>query len=131
MINEYLRQSDIPSLEIIHDFQLIENQPNHVAIIMDGNGRWATNKNLPRINGHKAGIAAIFPLIDIVINSNIKHLTLYAFSTENWNRPKSEIDGLMDLLEEAIMKETESVHTKNIKINYIGNTKRLSQNLQK
>ena len=57
MINEYLRQSDIPSLEIIHDFQLIENQPNHVAIIMDGNGRWATNKNLPRINGHKAGIA--------------------------------------------------------------------------
>tara|TARA_B100002052_G_C15877443_1_gene597635 strand:- start:1899 stop:2654 length:756 start_codon:yes stop_codon:yes gene_type:complete len=131
MINEYLRQSDIPSLEIIHDFQLIENQPNHVAIIMDGNGRWATNKNLPRINGHKAGIAAIFPLIDIVINSNIKHLTLYAFSTENWNRPKSEIDGLMDLLEEAIMKETESVHTKNIKINYIGNTKRLSHNLQK
>jgi undecaprenyl diphosphate synthase len=58
-------------------------------------------------------------------------LTLYAFSTENWNRPKSEVDGLMGLLEEAIMKETDSVHEKNIKINYIGNTKRLSPNLQK
>ncbi|MCH2522209.1 MAG: polyprenyl diphosphate synthase [Dehalococcoidia bacterium] len=98
---------------------------------MDGNGRWAMNKNLPRIDGHKAGIAAIFPLIDVIINSNIEHLTLYAFSTENWNRPKSEVDGLMGLLEEAIMKETDSVHEKNIKINYIGNTKRLSPNLQK
>ena len=131
MINEDLRQSDIPSLDIIQDFQLIENQPSHVAIIMDGNGRWAMNKNLPRIDGHKAGIAAIFPLIDVIINSNIEHLTLYAFSTENWNRPKSEVDGLMGLLEEAIMKETDSVHEKNIKINYIGNTKRLSPNLQK
>ena len=104
MINEDLRQSDIPSLDIIQDFQLIENQPSHVAI---------------------------FPLIDVIINSNIEHLTLYAFSTENWNRPKSEVDGLMGLLEEAIMKETDSVHEKNIKINYIGNTKRLSPNLQK
>ena len=131
MINEDLRQSDIPSLDIIQDFQLIENLPNHVAIIMDGNGRLAINKNLRRLDGHKAGIAAIFPLIDIIINTDIEHLTLYAFSTENWNRPKSEVDGIMALLEEATMKETDSVHKKNIKINYIGNTKRLSSNLQK
>ena len=131
MINEDLRQSDIPSLDIIQDFQLIENLPNHVAIIMDGNGRWAINKNLRRLDGHKAGIAAIFPLIDIIINTDIEHLTLYAFSTENWNRPKSEVDGIMALLEDATMKETDSVHKKNIKINYIGNTKRLSSNLQK
>ena len=131
MINEDIRQSDITSLDIIQDFQLIEYIPNHIAIIMDGNGRWAINKNLPRIEGHKAGIKAIFPLVDIIINTPIKYLTLYAFSTENWNRPKTEVNGLMALLEEAITKETDSVHDKNIKINYIGNTKRLSSNLQK
>ena len=130
MINGDLQQSNISPIDIIKDFQSIENLPTHIAIIMDGNGRWAEERNMPRIEGHKAGIAAIQPLVDSVINSSIQHLTLYAFSTENWNRPKSEVDGLMGLLEKAISKDASTLHQKNIKLNYIGNTTRLSGNLQ-
>ena len=78
--------------------------PHHVAIIMDGNGRWAKNKGLPRIAGHKAGVKVLKNIINKSCELNIKFLTLYAFSSENWNRPKSEINDLMNILSSYLKK---------------------------
>ena len=80
--------------------------PRHVAIIMDGNGRWAKKRGLPRLIGHKAGGDNIRPVVSILANRGVRYVTLYMFSTENWNRPRIEVTGLLDLLAKKIDRET-------------------------
>jgi undecaprenyl diphosphate synthase len=106
------------------------NPLNHVAIIMDGNGRWGLKNKNSRNDGHKAGLNTVEKIISETIEQNIKYLTLYAFSTENWNRPKKEIDYLFNLLENFISKKIEYLHKKNIKLRIIG-VKNFSKKLNK
>ncbi len=94
--------------------------PEHVAIIMDGNGRWAANHGKARVFGHESGVESVRSVVEGAGEIGIKHLTLYAFSTENWNRPKDEIDALMGLLVHAIEIETESLMKNNVRLSTIG-----------
>jgi len=96
------------------------NLLNHVAIIMDGNGRWGLKHKNSRNEGHRAGLNTVEKIIKETINQKIKYLTLYAFSTENWNRPKKEINYLFNLLENFLSKKIENIHKQNIKLNIIG-----------
>jgi len=96
------------------------NPLNHVAIIMDGNGRWGLRNKNTRNEGHKAGLNTVEKIIKETINQKIKYLTLYAFSTENWKRPKKEINYLFRLLENFLLNRIEDLHKKNIKLNIIG-----------
>tara|TARA_B100001027_G_scaffold178315_1_gene129610 strand:- start:2054 stop:2728 length:675 start_codon:yes stop_codon:yes gene_type:complete len=106
------------------------NLLSHVAIIMDGNGRWGLKYKKSRNAGHKEGLNTIEKIIKTSIKQKIKHLTLYAFSTENWKRPKSEIKYLFNLLENFLLNKIEDLHKQNIKIRIIG-TKNFSPNLNK
>ena len=106
------------------------NPLNHVAIIMDGNGRWGLKHKNSRNKGHKAGLKTVEKIIKETINQKIKFLTLFAFSTENWNRPKKEIRYLFNLLENYLSKKINELHKKNIKLNIIG-TKNFSKKLNK
>ena len=106
------------------------NQLNHVAIIMDGNGRWGLKHKNSRNKGHKAGLKTVEKVIKETINQKIKFLTLFAFSTENWNRPRKEINYLFNLLENYISNKIDDFHKNNIKLNIIG-TKNFSKNLNK
>lgn len=94
--------------------------PLHVAIIMDGNGRWAKEKGKLRVFGHQNGVKAVRDTVESAAELGIKHLTLYAFSTENWNRPKFEVNALMELLVSTINKETKTLMDNNIRLNAIG-----------
>jgi undecaprenyl diphosphate synthase len=96
------------------------NPLNHVAIIMDGNGRWGLRNKNTRNEGHKAGLNTVEKIIKETINQKIKYLTLYAFSTENWKRPKKEINYLFRLLENFLLNKIDDLHKKNIKLNIIG-----------
>jgi len=104
------------------------NIPNHVAIIMDGNGRWARKLNKERFIGHNTGINSVRESLDISIELGIKTLTLYAFSIENWKRPKNEVNALMSLLSNTIEKELTNIQENNIKLNVIGNLDLLPKN---
>ena len=106
------------------------NPINHVAIIMDGNGRWGLKYKSSRNEGHKAGLNTVEKIIKESIKQKINYLTLYAFSTENWNRPKKEINYLFNLLENFLSKKIEDLNKKNIKLNIIGN-KNFSKKLNK
>ena len=106
------------------------NPLNHVAIIMDGNGRWGLRYKKSRNAGHKAGLKTVEKIIKVSIDQNIKFLTLYAFSTENWKRPKKEILYLFNLLENFLKKRINQLHEQNIKLKFIGN-KSLSKKLKK
>lgn len=97
-----------------------KNYPRHVAIIMDGNGRWAKKRGLPRVQGHRAGVTALRGIIKYARQIELKYLTLYAFSTENWKRPRMEIQNLMDLLVEFIHREIDELRDNNIKIRVLG-----------
>lgn len=108
----------------IHNDILI---PNHLAIIMDGNGRWAKSKGKPRTDGHIAGVDALRRTLTACGNMGVKVLTVYAFSTENWNRPKEEVDALMDLLVQAIVNETPELMKQGIKLDTIGDISKLPQ----
>lgn len=99
--------------------------PVHIAIIMDGNGRWATNKGFERGEGHKEGVRAISRVVEAASKASVKYLTLYAFSTENWNRPEDEVRGLMDLMVYAISEETEKLKKNGVRITCIGDMARL------
>ncbi len=99
--------------------------PCHVAVIMDGNGRWAKKRLLPRLAGHRKGAESVRRLIESSAKEGVKYLTLYAFSTENWQRPQDEVDGLMKMLTEFIQKEEHSLQEQNIRFRIIGNRKRL------
>ena len=108
----------------IFNFQLImdkENIPEHVAIIMDGNGRWAKSHGLERWEGHKKGVDAVRTAMEAAGEIGVKYLTLYAFSIENWNRPKKEIDVLMGLMVDAILAETDNLMRKQVRVKAIGN----------
>jgi undecaprenyl diphosphate synthase len=99
------------------------NQLNHVAIIMDGNGRWGLNNKNSRNAGHKEGLNSVRKIIEESIHQEIKYLTLFAFSTENWKRPKREIDYLFSLLENFLLKNLNELHKKNIRLKIIGDKK--------
>ncbi len=102
-----------------------EKLPRHVAIIMDGNGRWAKQKGKDRIFGHKRGVAAVREVTESAAEIGIKYLTLYAFSTENWNRPMKEVNALMSLLVSSINAETKTLMKNNVRLLTIGDTSRL------
>jgi undecaprenyl diphosphate synthase len=107
--------------------------PSHVAIIMDGNGRWAEKRGLPRLAGHRAGTENLRKIIEECVDLKIKHLTIYAFSTENWQRPVDEVSGLMKLLENMLDRELKSLHKNGIRIRHLGHytgvNKRLVQKI--
>ena len=107
-----------------------DNIPNHIAIIMDGNGRWAKAKGLPRIAGHKEGINSVRDITRICGEIGVNYLTLYTFSTENWNRPKKEVNALMSLLLSTIKKEVRELHKNNVKFSTIGDLSFLPKNTE-
>lgn len=112
--------------EIVKDTNL-----QHIAIIMDGNRRWAKEKNLPSAMGHKKGVDALKATLRACKDFGIKYLTVYAFSTENWNRKKEEVDFLMELLAITLTNELAEMHSEGVVINFIGDTKNLVQNFKK
>ncbi len=105
--------------------------PIHVAVIMDGNGRWARARGRPRLAGHRAGAHNLRRVIERFADYGVKHLTLYAFSTENWSRPKSEVQGLVRLLSQVIKRETRHLHENGIRLLHIGNLEALDPKVQK
>ncbi len=105
--------------------------PNHVAIVPDGNGRWAEQRGLPRLEGHKAGAENMWRLIEHLNEYPIKYLTLYGFSTENWNRPEDEVSGLFRILEEIINKYTPEVHKRGVRLCHLGRLEELPHGLQR
>ncbi|GBD10473.1 Ditrans,polycis-undecaprenyl-diphosphate synthase ((2E,6E)-farnesyl-diphosphate specific) [bacterium HR23] len=104
--------------------------PLHVAIIMDGNGRWASQRNLPRLEGHRAGTENVRRVVQAFARWGVRYLTLYAFSTENWSRPKEEVQGLLDLLEATIQREGKALHKEKVRIRHLGRLDRLPPSLQ-
>jgi undecaprenyl diphosphate synthase len=98
----------------------VDRLPQHIAVIMDGNGRWARKRHLPRVAGHRAGVQSARTIIETCAHLNITALTLYAFSMENWRRPKAEIDFLMRLLREYLRRELPTIHRNNIRLLVIG-----------
>lgn len=97
------------------------NIPNHVAIIMDGNGRWATARHLPRTAGHKAGAETLKKVLKQLKKRGVKYVTLYAFSSENWGRPKEEVDTLVGLFRDYLKNDIEQLHKENTRVSFIGN----------
>ena len=108
----------------------IERLPRHVAIIMDGNGRWAAQRGQPRIAGHRAGVEAVRAAVDTGARLGLGALTLYAFSTENWKRPRYEVDALMRMLRRYLRLELEEIHQQNIRFQTIGRTADLANNVR-
>jgi undecaprenyl diphosphate synthase len=104
--------------------------PVHVAVIMDGNGRWARRRGQERIFGHHQGVKAVRKVVEAAGELGIKYLTLYAFSTENWNRPDDEVSALMDIMVESLNNETETLLKNNISITVIGDLNRLSEKVR-
>ena len=104
--------------------------PIHVAIIMDGNGRWALQRGLPRLAGHRAGTENLRRIITACVEFGVKFLTIYAFSTENWGRPKEEIQGLMRILEDVIDRELEELNREGVQLRHIGRLERLDPKIQ-
>ena len=107
-----------------------DNLPKHVAIIMDGNGRWAKSQNKERTFGHKNAIKAVREAISACNEVNIPYLTLYTFSTENWNRPTEEVDTLMNLLSSTLLQEAEEIFSKGIRIRAIGDLEALPEDVR-
>lgn len=112
----------------IHDFPRI---PQHIAIIMDGNGRWAKSQGMERIYGHQKGVETVRNIVEISVKTGIRFLSLFAFSVENWNRPQSEVDALMELLIMAIERELPDLHKNNIILKTIGDIDRLPEHCRK
>ncbi len=108
-------------IDLIHKDKL----PKHIAIIMDGNGRWAKERNQDRLFGHQQGVISVRDVVEGCAEVGIQYLTLYAFSTENWNRPKEEVNGLMELLISTVRNEIEQLHENNIRLDIIGDVESL------
>jgi undecaprenyl diphosphate synthase len=104
--------------------------PTHVAIIMDGNGRWARARGLPRVAGHQAGTENLRRVIRACVEFGIKYLTIYAFSTENWDRPREEVEGLMNILESVIDRELSELNEEGVQLRHIGHLEGLAPTLQ-
>jgi len=107
------------------------NLPRHIAIIMDGNGRWAKKRGLPRVAGHSEGVKSVRDVVEACAQLGIEYLTLYAFSTENWRRPKEEVSTLMKLLLKTLKRETDELHKNNIRLRMIGDFESLPEKVQK
>ena len=105
--------------------------PNHIAVIMDGNGRWARKRFLPRVAGHKRGVETVRELVKSCAEKNVKYLTLFAFSSENWRRPEDEVSFLMGLFMDALQREVIKLHDNNIRLKLIGDRSRFSKALVK
>jgi len=105
--------------------------PQHIAVVMDGNGRWAKKRLLPRVAGHKAGVNATRFLVESCANHGVKALTIFAFSSENWNRPEKEVKGIMSLFVTTLASEAEKLHKKNVRVVFIGDRSRFSESLQR
>ena len=104
--------------------------PRHVAVVMDGNGRWANKRHLPRAAGHKAGVSATRKIVENCAKKGIGALTIFAFSSENWNRPKAEVSSLMSLFVSTITAEVKKLDKKNVRVRFIGDRTRFSEKLQ-
>ena len=104
--------------------------PRHIAIIMDGNGRWAKKHHLPRMAGHRAGTENLRQIIKACVEFGVQYLTIYAFSTENWKRPQDEVEGLMQILSESIAKELEELHREGTRLIHIGRLEKLGEPLR-
>ena len=113
--------SDQPGLTVV---------PHHVAIIMDGNGRWARERGLPRLAGHQAGTENTRRIIESCVEYGVRVLTLYAFSTENWQRPRDEVDGLLAILAQVIDRETAALHKNGVRLRHIGSPEGLPRALR-
>ncbi len=122
---------DTNDIKILHQKVKLENLPVHIAIIMDGNGRWAQKKHKLRISGHREGINRVREIVRCSGNIGIKYLTLYAFSIENWKRPRTEVTALMSLLKEFLRKEVDDLNKNNVTIRYIGRIHELPESVQK
>ena len=109
----------------------LHNLPRHIAVIMDGNGRWAKKQGAARVFGHRNAIQAVRETTEGCAEIGVQYLTLYAFSTENWNRPKAEVNALMELLVSTIRKEVGTLQKNNVRLNHIGNLKELPAGCQK
>lgn len=103
--------------------------PTHVAIIMDGNGRWAASRGLPRLAGHQAGTENLRRVIRACVEFEVRYLTIYAFSTENWGRPTEEVEGLMHILEDVIDRELAELHTEGVQLRHLGHLDPLNPSL--
>lgn len=114
-------KNDLPQLEIL---------PKHVAIIMDGNNRWAKQRKLPSLAGHKAGIDSVRAVLEVALQQGIEVVTLFAFSSENWKRPAEEVSGLMELFKWALRRETKRLHKYQVKLKIVGDRTAFSNELQ-
>ncbi len=124
------RTIKLESSELLNNINK-DNVPKHIAIIMDGNGRWAKKRTLPRIVGHEYGVKTVRNITETAAKLGVKYLTLYTFSTENWNRPKLEVMAIMALLQKTIKKETETLIKNNIRLRLIGNIAQLPNEVQR
>ena len=132
MIEEGIQKADVADatealLKLVDKNKL----PRHIAIIMDGNGRWAKEHGQDRLFGHFHGVESVRNIVEGCAELGIEYLTLYAFSTENWDRPENEVNGLMELLVDTIRKETETLNRNNIKLHVIGDRRMLGQDVNK
>lgn len=114
----------------IANLELPERIPTHIAIIMDGNGRWALARRLPRLAGHRAGTENLRRIIEACIEFGIRYLTIYAFSTENWGRPQEEVQGLMRIIEDVIDRELQELYDQGVQLRHIGRLDRLDPSLR-
>ena len=107
------------------------NVPRHVAIIMDGNGRWAVSRGLSRSEGHRAGTENVRGAIEAFASAGVEYLTLFAFSTENWERPTGEVDALISIFQDVIGPESENLHRQGVRIRHLGSLQRIPKGLRK
>ena len=126
-MNKVLSDKDLKKINEVKSSGLI---PKHIAIIMDGNGRWAKQKGLPRVAGHRKGIKTVREIVEACANLGVEFLTLYTFSTENWKRPKTEVSTLMRLIVKSLKDETDQLHKNNIRLTSIGNSAMLPQEVR-
>ncbi len=108
-----------------------EKTPQHVAMIMDGNGRWALSRGKPRLAGHRAGTENLRRIIRASVEFDVKYLTIYAFSTENWRRPPAEVQGLMHIVEDVIDRELDELHQEGVQLRHLGRLEKLAPKLKK
>ncbi len=116
--------------KLVEDVKAKGNIPQHIALIMDGNGRWAKKRSMPRVAGHQRGVESVRQVVETCIGLGVKILTLYTFSTENWNRPKDEVSTLMRLIVRSLQNETDELNSNNIRLTTIGDTSSLPNIVQ-
>jgi len=117
--------------KLIEEVKAKGNVPKHIAIIMDGNGRWAKKRNLPRVAGHKRGVETVRVIVETCASLGVEILTLYSFSTENWKRPQDEVSALMRLIVKSLKSETDELNANNIRLTAIGDIRSLPEIVQK